>query len=142
MAAAVILVVGGFYYYMNSRRTAEASSGGAAEKKSAAAKAGAGANDLSKYVEVAGIRVIEEQRKPVIKFMIVNHSAAEIPSVTGNVVIKVTGKDEVIASVPLNVASLGPYEGKDISAPLKTKLRPYEMPDWQFMRAEAQLDAK
>ena len=31
------------------------------------------------------------------------------------------------------------FEAKDISAPLKTKLRAYELPDWQFIKAEVQL---
>jgi hypothetical protein len=33
--------------------------------------------------------------------------------------------------------SLGPYESKEIKAPLSTRLRVYELPDWQFLRAEA-----
>ena len=34
------------------------------------------------------------------------------------------------------VPSLGPLEIKDISAKVTTKLRIYELPDWQFMRAD------
>jgi hypothetical protein len=37
------------------------------------------------------------------------------------------------------VPSLGPQEVKDISATALTKLRIYEMPDWQFIRAEVEI---
>jgi hypothetical protein len=30
---------------------------------------------------------------------------------------------------------LGPWESKDVKAPLETALRVYELPDWQFLRA-------
>jgi len=40
-----------------------------------------------------------------------------------------------IGVIEVSVPSLGPYESKELSAPLKTALRAYELPDWQFLRA-------
>jgi hypothetical protein len=37
------------------------------------------------------------------------------------------------------VASLGPYESKEMSGALSTKLRVYELPDWQNLTAEIQI---
>ena len=48
-----------------------------------------------------------------------------------------SGKE--VAVIPFSLASLGAYETKDISAPLKTKLRAYELPDWQFIKTQVQL---
>jgi hypothetical protein len=31
---------------------------------------------------------------------------------------------------------LSPYEAKNMRAPLESKLRVYELPDWQFIRAD------
>jgi len=33
----------------------------------------------------------------------------------------------------------GPQEIKDVTASTETKLRIYEMPDWQFIRAEVEI---
>ncbi len=34
------------------------------------------------------------------------------------------------------------FEGKDITAPLKTSMRAYELPDWQFIKIETQLESQ
>jgi hypothetical protein len=46
-----------------------------------------------------------------------------------------------IATLPFEVTSLGPYEVKEITSPLKTTLRAYELPDWQFLRADLRLSS-
>ncbi len=109
-----------------------------AAAESGAAKGPRGRKDFSKYLEVAGIRIVEENRKPAIRLMLVNHSSAELASLTGTITLTADGKTD-IATIPFNLATLGAYEAKDISAPLKTKLRAYEMPDWQFIKAQVKL---
>ncbi len=104
----------------------------------AASKGPHGRKDLSKHLEVAGIRIIEENRKPAIRLMLVNHSSVELASLTGTITLTTDGKTD-IATIPFNLATLGGYEAKDISAPLKTTLRAYEMPDWQFIKAQVKL---
>jgi hypothetical protein len=37
------------------------------------------------------------------------------------------------------VPALGPYEARDATAPLNTKLRAYEMPDWQNISGQVQI---
>jgi hypothetical protein len=37
------------------------------------------------------------------------------------------------------VASLGPQENKDVTVTVPTKLRLYELPDWQFLRAQFEI---
>lgn len=140
VALGLVIAGGGLYYYVgnNRRPVAAAPQETAFETVKEAGKAPA----ASKIIEVTGIRVFEEARKPVVRFMVINHSAAELPGVSGTILLKAAGKDDPIASIPLKLSSLGPYEGKDITAPLKTKLRAYEIPDWQFIQVETRLEAQ
>jgi len=41
--------------------------------------------------------------------------------------------------VDVKVPALGPLETRDVSAAGKTTLRAYEMPDWQFLRADYEI---
>jgi hypothetical protein len=39
----------------------------------------------------------------------------------------------------VKVAALGPYEAKEVETTVKSALRAYELPDWQFLRAEFEI---
>jgi hypothetical protein len=138
------LCAAGYAFYTlvlnkNGGASASATSSTTAEEPpAAAAKGPRGRKDFTKYLEVAGIRILEENRKPTIRLMLVNHSAAELASLSGTISLSTDGKTD-IATIPFNVATLGGYEAKDISAPLKTNLRAYELPDWQFIKAQIKL---
>jgi hypothetical protein len=91
-----------------------------------------------KNVELAGLRITEDShQKPSVQCVVVNHSGADLGDITGRVELKaVTSKDQQPVGTFTFKASLGPYESKDVKEPLDTKLRVYELPDWQFLRAE------
>ena len=138
------LCAAGYAFYTlvlnkNGRTSASASADNAAEPPAAAAKGPRGRKDYTKYLEVAGIRILEENRKPTIRLMLVNHSSAELASLSGTISLSTDGKTD-IATIPFNVATLGGFEAKDISAPLKTTLRAYELQDWQFIKAQVTLN--
>ena len=108
------------------------------ESPGAPATAAPAAHRYAKHIEVAGIRIVEENKKPVLKMLLVNHSGAELPDVAGKVELRATNAAPgaaAIGVIEVSVPSLGPYESKELSAPLKTALRAYELPDWQFLRA-------
>jgi len=98
---------------------------------------------LGKYIEVAGLRLTEDpNKKPQIRFLVVNHSGAEIASLSGDVTLRpTTGKpeDPPIGTFSFTIPSLAPYEAKDMRETVETKLRAYELPDWQFLRADVKL---
>jgi hypothetical protein len=99
-------------------------------------------NPLQKYVEVVGIRLLAENKKPVAKFIVVNHSSAEIPDLQANVTLWAStsrSEEDSIGAFSFKIAGLGPNEAKEVSAPLKTKLKMYELPDWQNSTAEIQI---
>jgi hypothetical protein len=74
-----------------------------------------------------------------VQFVVVNHSGLGLGRVAATVHLKAVARQ---AQEPVGTFSfettLGPYEAKDLKVPLETKLRVYELPDWQFLRAELQ----
>lgn len=99
-----------------------------------------GKNPLNKYLELAGFRLSENGAgKLKVKFDAVNHSEADL----GDVQIKVRlvtsafkQGDEPITAFDAKIPSLGPEETQTVTATANTKLRLYELPDWQFLRAD------
>jgi len=98
------------------------------------------ANVLNKYIEVTGLRLLEDKPgKLEVEFVIVNHSQAPLIEVAGDVAIRPTtaARDgEAIGAFSFRLPELGPHEARSMRAPLQSKLRVYELPDWQFIRAD------
>ena len=92
----------------------------------------------AKLIELAGFRVTEKAPGTLqIKFGAVNHSIADLGEVGLTVSMKArSAKEEEppFASFPCKI-TLGPLDWKDVTVDLPTKLRVYELPDWQFVRA-------
>ncbi|MFB3778875.1 MAG: hypothetical protein ACE141_14750 [Bryobacteraceae bacterium] len=98
------------------------------------------AHVLNKYIEVTGLRLLEENPKNLqVEFVIVNHSPAPLTDVAGTVTIRpITAKSdgESVGTFNFRLPELRPFEAKNMRAPLQSKLRVYELPDWQFIRAD------
>jgi hypothetical protein len=109
-----------------------------------AAKAGkAKPHPLQKYIEVTGVRFIQNAKKGTeVRFVIVNHSPDEIGDLGG--VVTIWGRtqksdEESVGSFAFKLPTIRAWESKEMSAPMNTKLRVYELPDWQNITAEVQL---
>jgi hypothetical protein len=93
-----------------------------------------------KYLEITGLRLTEDlKRKAYIQFVVVNHSGAEIADLAAKVGLKavtMSADQEAVGTFSFKIPVLGPYESKDMKAEVSTKLRVYELPDWQFLRPE------
>lgn len=98
---------------------------------------------LQKYVEVVGIRVTtDSKKKPEARFVVVNHSNTEMDDLTANVTLWAStsrSEEDAVGTFSFKVGTLSPNEAKEITTPLKTKLKIYEMPDWQNLTAEVQI---
>jgi hypothetical protein len=98
---------------------------------------------LAKYLELAGFRLAESGAgKLTVRFAVINHSAADIGDLTLHVKLLTTAsgpEDPPITEFDAKVTGLGPLEVKDASGTATTKLRVYEMPDWQFIKADAEI---
>ena len=107
------------------------------------AAAAIGKHPLNKYVEVIGFRVGEQGAgKLKITFAVVNHSEADIGDLGLKIKLLTTAakpEDPPVAEFDAKVPSLGPQENKDVTVTVPTKLRIYELPDWQFLRAQFEI---
>ena len=117
----------------------------AASVESPAAKPGAKANPLQKYIEISAVRFLQEGKKKTTaaRFIVTNHSDSEITGLAGNVTVwGRTQKSEEDAQGTFSfTTNLGPNESKELSAPLNTKLKIYELPDWQNITTDVQITA-
>jgi hypothetical protein len=100
-------------------------------------------NSVAKYLELVGFRINE--RKPgqlQIQFGVANHSEADIGDVKMIINLGTTAAkpgDPPLMSFPASVSKLGPSDLKDVTLDVPTKLRVYELPDWQFLKADFQI---
>jgi hypothetical protein len=100
-------------------------------------------NPAAKHLELVGFRVTEKTPgKLQIQFGVVNHSDADLGDIALDVALKTTtskDSDPPLVSFKIKVA-VGPQELKAVSVEVPSKLRPYELPDWQFLKADFRLD--
>ncbi len=140
-ALAFLLVIGAIYYGVE-----HFGSGNPAEKAGLENPANASkqkvSNPLQKYLEVVGIRMMAENKKPVAKFLVVNHSGAEITHLEASVTLWAStsrSEEDSIGSFSFSLPAIGADSSKELTEPLKTKLKMYELPDWQNATAEIQI---
>ena len=143
-ALAFVGLVGGIYWIVQVARGGSQSSTPSTSVESRAAKSGAKANPLQRYIEVAGVRFVQDAKKNTMaKFLLINHSEADFSILAGNVTIwGRTQKSEEDAEGSFSfTTNLGPLESKELSAPVASKLQIYEMPDWQNVTLDLQITA-
>jgi hypothetical protein len=150
MTVLVALAVGGVLIgviWLASGNRGSAGNGPApiATVESPAAKPGAKTNPLQKYIEVAGVRFVTDAKKKttMAKFVLINHSPADINGLAGNVTIwGRTQKSEEDAQGTFSFSTtLAPFESKELSVPLNTKRKIYELADWQNITTDVQITA-
>jgi len=94
----------------------------------------------AKYIELAGFRLAEAKPGQLeVKFVAVNHSEADLGDMEINVRLRTTAakpEDPPVAEFQAKIPALSSLEIHDVSAKVNTKLRIYELPDWQFLRAD------
>jgi hypothetical protein len=139
LIAAVLIIVGLTVILLTrspGNGSAPAPAAAALEKPAPAAISDA--NPTFRYVELTGLRLTEDEKhKAFVQVVVVNHSAGDLGAVAATVNLKAVAKqtEEAVGTFAFKT-TLGPYESKEIKAPLATKLRVYELPDWQFLRVE------
>ncbi len=99
---------------------------------------------LAKYVELVGFRLSEAGGgKLRVKFVVVNQFGGGYWRDLGVRVRLMTSsskpEDPPISEFDVKVPTLGPEEIKDVEATTPSKLRIYELPDWQFLKAEFEI---
>ncbi|MGO9256675.1 MAG: hypothetical protein ACLQU1_10295 [Bryobacteraceae bacterium] len=141
-AVGFVVCVWGVYSLVGSSR-------GGAQKpsttvESPAARHGAPTNAWQKFIEVSGVRFAENAKKePMVKFVLTNHAGEDAEGLAGNVTLWArTQKSEEEAAGTFTFNTNVPANGaKDMEAPLTTKLKIYELPDWQYVSTDLQITA-
>ncbi len=132
------------YTYVLPKRSGATSTPAAATAAATTAATGTALNKahpLAKFLEITGVRFTEDtKQRAKVQFIIVNHSGAELPDLKMQIAIKAAGK--TVLEFPFMISSIGPYESKDFSAPVQTKLKGYELPDWQFLKADFEITSQ
>ena len=140
--AAVLLLLGGSIYYFFLRTPGGTSAEKAGLENPSNASHQKVSNPLQKYVEVVGVRMLTEDKKPVAKFVVVNHSATEIDGLAANVTLWAStsrSEEDSVGSFSFKLPTIGANDSVDLKAPLKTKKLMYELPDWQNTTAEIEI---
>lgn len=100
-------------------------------------------NPYAKYLELVGFRIIEKSPGHLeVRFGVVNHSEADLGEVKMDVNVRTTTAkpdDPPLITFSTKLPSLGPSDLKLVTVDVPTKLRVYELPDWQFLRPDFQL---
>lgn len=138
IGAVLIIVVGLTLFALRKSPDTAAAPAAASAPLEAPGPAAAGTSAVLRNVELTGLRLIEDDKhKAFVQAVIVNHSAADLGELRAKVNLHSAAKQaqQPVGSFTFK-ASLGPYESKEVKAPLTTTLRVYELPDWQFLRAE------
>lgn len=105
------------------------------------------AHPFAKYLEVTGIRLLENREKKLVtRFVVVNHAPADLSGFRLRITLEAANAqpgDAMIAVVDAAPGTVPAYGIKEMEAPVVTHLKVYELPDWQFLRARAEIiDAK
>jgi hypothetical protein len=137
-ALAFVAVVGGVYTLVGRSTSASP----AATVENPAAKPGAKTSPLQKYIEVSGIRFTEDKKRDIlVKFTLTNHSDADLSGLAGNVTVwgRTQKSEEDAVGTFAFKTNVPPQTSEEVTAPLVTKLKIYELPDWQNVTTDVQI---
>lgn len=142
--AGFALVVIGAYWIFGSHKSAPATPSATVE--SPAANPGAPVSPWQKFIEVSGVRLMEDPKHKnqiLAKFVVTNHSGDDLQNLAGNVTIWAGTKksDEDAQGTFSFKTTIGPYDSKELTEPFSTKLKVYELPDWNASSADLQVTA-
>ena len=135
------LIAGIYWAYQYFGKGPRAERAGTTEP--AAAARSKPANPLQKYIEVVGIRLVNDARKrPEARFLVVNHANTEFNDITANVTLYAStsrSEEDAIGTFTFKLGSIEGNSSKEMTQPLNTKLKTYELPDWQNVTADVQI---
>lgn len=135
------LIAGIYWAYQYLGKGPRAERAGVTEP--AAAARNKPANPLQKYIEVVGIRLVNDARKrPEARFVVVNHANTEFNGITANVTLYAStsrSEEDAVGTFTFKLDSIDGSSSKEMTQPLNTKLKTYELPDWQNVTADVQI---
>jgi hypothetical protein len=139
LTALVIILISTWFLQNSTLRNPFAST--AVEASSPSDAAQSAFPTLSKYVEVTGVRVSPGTNSSDIRYVVVNHSAAELPPF--QLVVKLRPKrGPAVCSFSATVRGMGPNESREMQATTHREVHSYDLPEWRDLRVETHVTAK
>jgi len=133
----VLALFGAAYYVIGMHNSSSAPAA-----KETAAKTET-ANPLQKYIDVVGVRLMAAKGGPTVRFLVVNHAAAELSDLSANVTLYANtqrSEEDPVGTFTFHLDSIGADESKEMTAPFKTDKAAYDMPeDWRNISADVQV---
>jgi hypothetical protein len=140
-AALLGLGLFGLYRYVDGGSKSEETAAAAKKAESATPP---GTHPYAKFVEITGLRLSEEGKKVKVQYVVVNHSAAALAGMELKLTLTTVNakpEDAPLAEFVSKVGDVDPFGSKDMAEQITTKLRAYELPDWQFLKATFEITA-
>ena len=139
-AAGMVAILGILYLYVLPHNAPVSSAPATTLQSPGGPGSSQSAHPLAKHLELAGLRITHPAEQTAkIQFLVINHSSADLPDLRMRVALRASSGGTPVFEFPIDLPSLGPYESRDITSTVKTKLKAYEIPDWQLLRAEFRL---
>jgi hypothetical protein len=135
-------VFAGIYWLVGSSHGSPSNSVAAVENP--AAKPGTAVSPAQKFVEVAGVRFVDDPKnknKTLVRFLVVNHSPEDWMGVKGNVSLwgSTQRSEEDAQGSFAFTTDLKPFTSVELTAPLDSKKKIYELADWQNLTTDLQI---
>jgi hypothetical protein len=99
-------------------------------------------SSLARFVEVTGVRFLEVNKKPQIRYLVVNHSNAPLNSVTIYVTLRASNwkpGQPPLSRFTFRSPDLAAYEAKEMASPIERVIGPLELPVWQDLHADVEV---
>ncbi len=99
-------------------------------------------NSLARFVEVTGVRFMEVNKKAQIHYLVVNHSSAPLASMTVYVTLRASSAKPglpPIAKLTFRSPALAAFEAKEMFSSVERASAPIELPDWQDLHADVEV---
>jgi hypothetical protein len=97
---------------------------------------------MAKYVEVTGVRASVDTKTSAIRYVVVNHSAAELPPFLLTAKIRPRRGGAAVCSFTATVPAMGPNESRELQTTIPREVHSYELPDWRDLRVEVHVTVK
>jgi len=143
-ALAFVGLAAAAYWGVNYFRGSSAGNSAAAPPLEPVTKGGGKPHPLVKYLEIAGMRFVGDKKQTEARFLLINHSEAEIAGLAANVTVwgrTQRSEEDAVGTLQFKVDDIAPNSYKEVTAPLNTKLKIYELPDWQNVTTDLQITA-
>jgi len=99
-------------------------------------------HSLARFLEVSGVRFVELNKKAEIQYLVVNHSKAALSSLTVYVTLRAANAKQgqaPLARFMFRSPNLAAYEAKEMANPIEHIIGPLDLPDWQDLRADVEV---